>query len=1038
MKTASVEATKMITEAHQFDAYRQPAVARDRGEVALLVAVHTRLGRGDEARLLSECADRAETTERLLEPREDWCLAHRVESLELAAGGEVVAKHRAVGKRERDDGDQERRHRVGHHTQHTEHHDHGADETVDDTRQHLVDHVDVARKQVEQASRRRGLEPLQRAAQNRVKHVVVELARTRDHEPRPQDERRDADADRSEDANDAVEDEVETRGRRVAAVLRVGGAPLLEHDIARHGHDLREHLGEDVEHDAKHAAALDVLAVHLGLDAALLRLFFGCRALLELADGVLFDLPLGQRLGTHHRGRADAAMQLGALEILVAALEQLALLDGEIDVLERGDRLGSRPLELAVADGDNLVTLLRLARFGVVERLEDIAGTRGRIRVDGLALAGEDDLASQRVELASIEEVRETLGRDLCLEERRDDAGKHGDGEGEQLVEGEGGEDDVGGERLGVGVGVGDKGAERDEEGDGGPEEVEEGRDDADRAEELEFLVVAHLEELAGECLLPGKELDRLDVGEDLVHEARALVLDLHLLFAETTQVAGERGVERHADHHDGDADKRGPAEQVVQRDEGERHLEESTPGDVSVGAEVLKTRGIDGHEVDNVARSPAAAVLVGEAQALLEDGADQTGTHAHAGDKDKLEVLVQERGLGDGDAEEGGGEQVALHGRLVRVLAFVALDELEQLAEDLRLYERERVLGHLEDGGKKEWSTVRVGESGPEGGLARRLVLGLLPEAIEAPAEVLCILVGGQGPHVVFGDKLFGAERHERLHPVEGDAAEDIGGDDGALVSRVYWVVVVSVGLAIVGEDAERAAVGLGRDGMVAVAVGTSRDGRGALLVGIIEGAQLDAETLEHKGEDAEDEADEEGHQGDKLVLDRERGRGDRGAQLDDAGKEVGEPEEEEHVGAATRAKMVEVLKRQDDKVAADAGDRRPEEDRLAWLGEEAVRDGGLESGGDGESGDEDMLALRAIRRARAPAFNVVAEVGERRVAAQLSQRRREQAEGQAEDRIGTHDMGLKRGVKVGQGAELLDRRRAVHTPNCRCGPTS
>ena len=45
---------------------------------------------------------------------------------------------------------------------------------------------------------------------------------------------------------------------------------------------------------------------------------------------------------------------------------------------------------------------------------------------------------------------------------------------------------------------------------------------------------------------------------------------------------------QRHAGDHDGDSDQHRPAEQVIERDEGESNLEDSAPCDLSIRAEIL------------------------------------------------------------------------------------------------------------------------------------------------------------------------------------------------------------------------------------------------------------------------------------------------------------------------------------------------------------------------------------------------------------------------------------------------------------------
>lgn len=66
---------------------------------------------------------------------------------------------------------------------------------------------------------------------------------------------------------------------------------------------------------------------------------------------------------------------------------------------------------------------------------------------------------------------------------------------------------------------------------------------------------------------------------------------------------------ERHAGDHDADADKHGPPEEVVERDERERDLEHARPRDLPVRAQVLQARRVRRLQVDDVACQAAAAL---------------------------------------------------------------------------------------------------------------------------------------------------------------------------------------------------------------------------------------------------------------------------------------------------------------------------------------------------------------------------------------------------------------------------------------------
>lgn len=93
-------------------------------------------------------------------------------------------------------------------------------------------------------------------------------------------------------------------------------------------------------------------------------------------------------------------------------------------------------------------------------------------------------------------------------------------------------------------------------------------------------MLIPRLQDAANESILPGVELDGLDVIEKLAHEPRTLVSILHLLLLHLLQDPGNdwtkwsgtqtglykirrklTGVEGNAEDHDSDADKGTPSE---------------------------------------------------------------------------------------------------------------------------------------------------------------------------------------------------------------------------------------------------------------------------------------------------------------------------------------------------------------------------------------------------------------------------------------------------------------------------------------------
>ena len=120
------------------------------------------------------------------------------------------------------------------------------------------------------------------------------------------------------------------------------------------------------------------------------------------------------------------------------------------------------------------------------------------------------------------------------------------------------------------------------------------------------------------------------------------------------------------------------PTNQLIQGDKGQSHLEETRPQNRPVLCNVCYTRCIGTHEVDNVARATPCSFIVAESEGLLVNQSHQRASESHASLERPLEVLVQERGLGDCDGEHAYSDNAAVESRLGAVRG-VGVDEHKQ-----------------------------------------------------------------------------------------------------------------------------------------------------------------------------------------------------------------------------------------------------------------------------------------------------------------------------------------------------------------------
>ena len=69
----------------------------------------------------------------------------------------------------------------------------------------------------------------------------------------------------------------------------------------------------------------------------------------------------------------------------------------------------------------------------------------------------------------------------------------------------------------------------------------------------------------------------------------------------------------------------------LVERNESESDLDWSRPQHHSVGAEVSYPEGVDGLEVDNVARCSSSLLAIREKERLLEEQSDDSRLDSHS-----------------------------------------------------------------------------------------------------------------------------------------------------------------------------------------------------------------------------------------------------------------------------------------------------------------------------------------------------------------------------------------------------------------------
>ena len=182
------------------------------------------------------------------------------------------------------------------------------------------------------------------------------------------------------------------------------------------------------------------------------------------------------------------------------------------------------------------------------------------------------------------------------------------------------------------------------------------------------------------------------------------------------------------------------------------------------------------------------ASRLVGEAQTLAEDGRHDAGSRSHARDTYELEVLVQTQSLDRRRDEQQRYHDKATQRRATQSVCrcpFPCLHKGQQSAQNLWLYKRHHILHHLENGRQGEGRAECMVQGLPEAQLAGRLermtalerrVRMPRPMVLERMPELLGFFALGQGPHIGLTKKLASAQRHERLHPMERQAAEQVG----------------------------------------------------------------------------------------------------------------------------------------------------------------------------------------------------------------------------------------------------------------------
>ena len=182
------------------------------------------------------------------------------------------------------------------------------------------------------------------------------------------------------------------------------------------------------------------------------------------------------------------------------------------------------------------------------------------------------------------------------------------------------------------------------------------------------------------------------------------------------------------------------------------------------------------------------ASRLVREAQTLAENGRHDAGSRTHTRDTHELEVLVQTQSLDRRCDEQQRYHDKATQRRATQSVCgcpFPCLHKGQQSAQDLWLYKRHNILNDLENGRQGKGGTECIVQGLPEAQLARRLkrattlersVRMLRPMVLERVPELLGFFTLGQGPHIGLAKKLASAQRHERLHPMERQATEQVG----------------------------------------------------------------------------------------------------------------------------------------------------------------------------------------------------------------------------------------------------------------------
>ena len=296
--------------------------------------------------------------------------------------------------------------------------------------------------------------------------------------------------------------------------------------------------------------------------------------------------------GAHHVTEDRTQQRALALADAAQHGHELAGAQCQIKFLERRHRLVLCPRERRLAHAHRIMRRDRRARpLGAVRRHRQ-------------------QLPRRLVKLLAVEKVGEAAGRHLRLQKHAHDARKHREREVEQLVKRKCGEGNVSRKRLGARHRVHDERAERHEKGDGLPEEIEARRRDADALEQRQLLTVAHVKQAPRKRLLPRKQLDRLDVDDNLVHDARPAIAHLHLRSTQPAQVRRQRRVQRDAHNHDRNTNKRRPAEQMIQRHERNRDLKHGTPQNVRVHDKIGQAIGVHAHQIHHVARCAARARL--------------------------------------------------------------------------------------------------------------------------------------------------------------------------------------------------------------------------------------------------------------------------------------------------------------------------------------------------------------------------------------------------------------------------------------------